>query len=211
MSDVDANQLPEDFTGTVRLFPLPNLVLFPNVVQPLHIFEPRYREMLEDSLAADQLIAIALLQPGWEADYDERPSIFPVTCIGRVVSHSRLEDGRYNLLLLGLRRASVIRELPATTSYRMAEVAVLEDVYSETSGSRRVKLQRDLIRRAVRRLEYIHIATTLDDLKTPPSNRLHALKGDRKGQHSISNNEQWRICFRFVDGDAFDVEITDYH
>lgn len=69
----------------------------------------------------------------------------------------------------------------------------------------------DIVKRAIRRLEYIDLATNLDDLKVPPSNRLHALKGDRKGQYSISINNQWRICFKFIDGDAFDVEITDYH
>ena len=69
----------------------------------------------------------------------------------------------------------------------------------------------NIARRAVRKLEYVDLATRLDDLKIPPGNRLHPLGKDRKGQHSISINEQWRICFRFVDGDAFDVEITDYH
>ena len=69
----------------------------------------------------------------------------------------------------------------------------------------------DLIRRAVRRLEYINLASNINDLRVPPSNRLHSLKGKRKGQYSISINEQWRICFRFTDGDAFDVEIVDYH
>ena len=73
------------------------------------------------------------------------------------------------------------------------------------------RLPADLVKRAIRRLEYIHYANSLNDLRVPPSNRLHALKGDRKGQHSISINEQWRICFRFIEGDAFDVEITDYH
>jgi proteic killer suppression protein len=73
------------------------------------------------------------------------------------------------------------------------------------------RLSSELIRRAIRRLEYIHHAVTLGDLKVPPSNLLHALTGDRKGQHSISINKQWRICFRFTEGDAFDVEITDYH
>lgn len=68
-----------------------------------------------------------------------------------------------------------------------------------------------MVRRASRRLEYIDLATCLEDLKAPPSNRLHALKEDREGQYSISINDQWRICFRFVDGDAYDVEITDYH
>ena len=73
------------------------------------------------------------------------------------------------------------------------------------------RLHPNLIRKAVRRLEYIHWATDVIDLNVPPSNRLHALKGDRKGQYSISINDQWRICFRFIDGDAYDVEITDYH
>ena len=73
------------------------------------------------------------------------------------------------------------------------------------------RLSSTLINRAIRRLEYIHYAVTLNDLRVPPSNRLHALKGDRKGQHSISINEKWRICFRFIEGDAFDVEISDYH
>jgi proteic killer suppression protein len=73
------------------------------------------------------------------------------------------------------------------------------------------RLPPGLIKRAIRRLEYIHYANRLTDLRVPPSNRLHALKGDRKGQHSISINEQWRICFRFSNGDAYDVEINDYH
>ena len=66
-------------------------------------------------------------------------------------------------------------------------------------------------KRAARKLEYVDLATRLDDLRTPPGNRLHALEGDRKGQYSISINDQWRICFRFQDGDAYDVEVCDYH
>ena len=60
-------------------------------------------------------------------------------------------------------------------------------------------------------VEYIDLATCLEDLKVPPSNRLHALKGDRKGQYSISINDPWQVCFKFIDSDAYDVEITDYH
>ncbi|MBC8551809.1 MAG: type II toxin-antitoxin system RelE/ParE family toxin [Candidatus Brocadiales bacterium] len=69
----------------------------------------------------------------------------------------------------------------------------------------------NLARKAIRRLEYVDLAIHLSDLKVLPSNRLHALSGDRKGQYSISINEQWRICFRFENGNAYDVEITDYH
>lgn len=78
-----------------------------------------------------------------------------------------------------------------------------------TGKSRR--LPPDLVKRARRRLEYVDLATDLSDLKAPPSNRLHDLKTDRAGQYAISINDQWRICFRFIDGDAYDVEITDYH
>ena len=69
----------------------------------------------------------------------------------------------------------------------------------------------DVAVRAARKLDFIDRATGLDDLKAPRGNRLHALEGDRKGQHSISINDQWRVCFRFEDGDAFDVEVCNYH
>jgi proteic killer suppression protein len=69
----------------------------------------------------------------------------------------------------------------------------------------------DVANRAIRKLEYVDLASSLEDLKVPPGNRLHRLEGDRKGQYSISVNDQWRICFRFEDGDAYDVEICDYH
>ena len=69
----------------------------------------------------------------------------------------------------------------------------------------------DVVKIANRKLMQIHSARTLDDLRAPPGNRLEALTGDRKGQHSIRINDQWRICFRWRDGDAHDVEIVDYH
>jgi proteic killer suppression protein len=69
----------------------------------------------------------------------------------------------------------------------------------------------DVAARAVRKLEQINAAAQLEDLKVPPGNRLHQLEGDRRGQHSVSVNDQWRICFRFEDGDAYEVEFCDYH
>jgi toxin HigB-1 len=69
----------------------------------------------------------------------------------------------------------------------------------------------DLARKSARKLEYVDLATSLEDLKSPPGNRLHALEGNRKGQHAIRVNDQWRICFRFMDGDAYEVEFCDYH
>ena len=83
-----------------------------------------------------------------------------------------------------------------------------EDLF--VTGAAR-ELPPDVVRRAVRKLEYVDLATCLADLRTPRGNRLHALKGNRRGQYAIAVNDQWRVCFRFVDGDAYDVEVCDYH
>lgn len=141
----DKARLPEDFTGKVRLFPLSNFVMFPHVVQPLHIFELRYREMVEEALETDQLIAMAHLQPGWEADDEARPPIFPMACIGRIVSHTRFDDGKLNILLLGLRRAKVENELPPTRPFREATVTLVEDLYAGATSHARAALQRELL------------------------------------------------------------------
>src|SRR5262245_29673524 len=92
----------QNFRGTVRLFPLPNVVLFPHVVQPLHIFEPRYRQLMADALEDDRLMTMALLRPGWETEYDKRQPIHSMVCIGRIFREERLADGKFNLLLQGL-------------------------------------------------------------------------------------------------------------
>ena len=73
------------------------------------------------------------------------------------------------------------------------------------------RLPPDIARRAVRKLSALDAATTLDDLRVPPGNRLHALEGDRAGQHSVSINDKWRVCFRFEAADAYEVEVCDYH
>jgi uncharacterized protein len=94
----------------LSLFPLPNVVLFPNVFLPLHIFEPRYRAMTADALASDRLIGMTLLRPGWESDYEGRPPIYAVGCSGVITHVEKLPDGRYNLALRGLDRFRILRE-----------------------------------------------------------------------------------------------------
>jgi len=132
-----------DFGGIARLFPLPNLVLFPHVIQPLHIFEPRYRQMLADALDDDRLLALALLKPGWEEDYHKRPPIHSVVCLGRIFKEERLIDGRYNLLLHGVCRARIIQELQTAKLYRSARVELLPDIEvvdATVAGSLRERL-----------------------------------------------------------------------
>ena len=111
----------------VPLFPLPNVVLFPRAILPLHIFEDRYKLMTADALQGDRQIAMALLRPGWERDYYQAPQIDPVVCIGTILSHERLADGKYNFLLQGQVRAQIVKELKGHP-YRVARVRPIEEV-----------------------------------------------------------------------------------
>ncbi|MBX9625195.1 MAG: LON peptidase substrate-binding domain-containing protein [Gemmataceae bacterium] len=138
------------FDGRARLFPLPNLVLFPHVVQGLHIFEPRYRELMADALAGDRTITMVLLRPGWEDEYDARPAVEPVACLGRVIWHERLEDGRYNLRLRGLARVRLAEEVPTDRLYRVARADLMPDVLPADLG-RLTSLRRRLSEAALPR------------------------------------------------------------
>ena len=121
------------------LFPLPNVVLFPNVFLPLHIFEPRYREMVADALASDRMIGMVLLRPGWDRNYEGRPAIYPVGCSGVLTHNERLSDGRYNIVLRGIERFRILEE-DHSLSYRRAVVEPLRDMALE-AGDRTAILQ----------------------------------------------------------------------
>src|SRR3978361_134440 len=97
--------------SAIPLFPLPNVVLFPRALLPLHIFEERYKAMTANAVAGDRQIAMALLRPGREKSYYPRPSIEAVVCVGTIVGHERLADGKYNFLVEGRLRARVEREV----------------------------------------------------------------------------------------------------
>jgi Lon protease-like protein len=197
---------PEKFSGTVRLFPLPNLVMFPNVMQPLHVFEPRYRELVADALADDQLIAMALLEPGWESDYEGRPQIAPMACLGKIATHCSLEGGKYNLLLLGVRRVRIIEELPPKQLYRQARVELCED-RCDASPARQAELQRELLAAFKRLLPRVpDAAEQLDELlaKQVPLGMLTdivsytldfdlALKQHLLGELCVERRAEWLI------------------
>ena len=134
------------FCGTARLFPLPNLVLFPSVIQPLHVFELRYRQLMEDALAGDRLFALVLLRPGWEEDYHLQPPVHAVACLGRITNEQRLADGRFNLLLHGLSRIRILKELPGDKLYRRARVELLCD--RSAAAAEECTLRQELARRA---------------------------------------------------------------
>ena len=129
---------------TLPLFPLPNVVLFPNVFLPLHIFEPRYRDMVADALDGDRMIGMVLLLPGWEGAYEGRPPVYPVGCAGLITHSERLSDGRYNIVLRGLEKFRIAGE-DDSRAYRQARV---EEIM-ETLDAR----DRDVMHSERRRLE----------------------------------------------------------
>jgi len=124
----DDREVLEAFNGLARVFPLPNLVHFPGVDQGLHIFEHRYRQMTADALASDQLIALVLLKPDWETDYDAKPAIEGVACLGRMMDVEKLDDGRYNYRLRGLARIRIEAEVETPGKlYRIARSSIIEE------------------------------------------------------------------------------------
>ena len=131
------------------IFPLPNVVLFPNVFLPLHIFEPRYRAMVADSLAGDRIIGMTLLQPGFEGDYHGNPAVYPVGCAGVITHAERLPDGRSNVVLRGLEKFRIVEE-DHSRPYRVATIDALPETTSESD--------RPLLRQQRQRLETLLIA-----------------------------------------------------
>ncbi len=134
-----------NFSGCVPLFPLSTVVFFPNTLLPLHIFEPRYKQMINDTMSGEKIIAMALFKPGWEKDYYGNPDVYTVTGIGRIVSSETIDDGKYNIVLYGLKRAritNIVKEKP----YRLAEVELVENEFGTTDDIYRQKIA-DLVTR----------------------------------------------------------------
>ncbi|HWO22965.1 MAG TPA: LON peptidase substrate-binding domain-containing protein [Kofleriaceae bacterium] len=112
---------------SLPIFPLPNCVLLPGGLMPLHVFEPRYRDLTRDCLAGTQLMAVARLRPGYETSYYGRPPVYERCGVGRIICSEELPDGRFALLLRGVARIEIARELPADRPYRIVEAKVLPD------------------------------------------------------------------------------------
>ena len=128
-----------DLPAIIPLFPLPNVVLFPGVPLPLHIFEPRYREMVRDAAAAHEVIGMVLLRGDWQERYYENPEIFETGCAGKMVNVEPLPDGKCNVLLHGLREFTVRRQI-FDKSYRQGEVAWRSLTQPALDGKQRARL-----------------------------------------------------------------------
>jgi Lon protease-like protein len=110
------------------IFPLPEVVFFPETVLPLHVFELRYRQMIADCLAGDRWLGVVMLRPGWEKDYQGRPPVHDIAGAGEIIQAEMLSDGRYNILLDGRRRVRILSEEPPNGClYRVAWAERVED------------------------------------------------------------------------------------
>ena len=121
----------------IPLFPLPNAVLFPTALLPLHIFEERYRAMVTDALESERLIGLVMMRPGWERQYEGTPAVYPVGCAGFITHADRLPDGRYNIILRGLEKFRIIEERPAredASCYRVARVDTISEARSAAAA-----------------------------------------------------------------------------
>jgi len=128
-----SEEFKRSFSGIVPIFPLPNVVFFPGTKLPLHIFEPRYRQMLHDARASEQLILIALLdrRQNLSASMGRSPAVHRIAGLGRLTRIERLPNGLFNIDLFGLTRVRILEEVPSDKPYRLARVETVKDDESE--------------------------------------------------------------------------------
>ena len=135
---------------TIPIFPLEDVMLFPEMSVPLHIFEPRYKSMIADALKGNRVIGMVLLRPGYEKDYDRSPSVFQIGCAGVINEVEQLPNGEYNIVLGAVTKYRITRE-EASRPYRIAHVTPIADVVSDadrpTLHTRRLRLE-ELIRQS---------------------------------------------------------------
>ncbi|RPI57132.1 MAG: hypothetical protein EHM55_02960 [Acidobacteria bacterium] len=119
----------------IPIFPLPNVVLFPSALLPLHIFEPRYRAMVADALDGERLIGMVMLRPGWETIYEHTPDVYPIGCAGFITHAERLADGRYNIMLRGLEKFRILGERTAREGAEQYRIARIESIKEAKPGA----------------------------------------------------------------------------
>ena len=150
--------------GIMPLFPLPSTVFYPGTPLPLHIFEPRYRQMTFDALEGERKIGMVLLKPDWEASYFGRPKIFSIGCVGSIEKEIRHPDGKYNFTLVGLRRFRILKEVDGKP-YRRAEVDLLEEQNEQGIGEEPNATRDGLVERY---REFISLIPENSSLKQEP-------------------------------------------
>jgi Lon protease-like protein len=117
---------PATLPSSIPIFPLDDVMLFPNMTRPLHIFEPRYKQMVADAIKGDRVIGMVLLQPGHEAEYEGRPPVFAIGCAGVISAYEEEADGHYNIILRGVMKFRILSE-DQGRPYRLARIEPLPE------------------------------------------------------------------------------------
>jgi Lon protease-like protein len=159
----------------IPIFPLPNVVLFPAALLPLHIFEPRYRAMVADALEGERLIGMVMLRPDWERHYQGAPPVYGIGCAGFITHADRLPDGRYNIMLRGLEKFRILDERPmreGAERYRVARVEELKEARCDTATGVH-EARRRLENLIARRLQRSTADTIPKDI--PDADLVHAI------------------------------------
>jgi Lon protease-like protein len=154
----DTNPARGTLPPEIPVFPLQDVMLFPNISRPLHIFEPRYRVMVADALRGDRIIGMVLLQPGHETEYEGRPPIYPIGCAGIITNVVELPDGRYDIVLRGLMKFRITNE-DQSQAYRLARIESIPEVSADD--------ERDALRMQRERLMSL-LASIAPHLEPPP-------------------------------------------
>lgn len=138
MSGIDPNELLAQACPELPIFPLPSVAFFPATLLPLHVFEPRYRELVQHCMAGNRVMGVPQLGEGWQDDYDGNPPLTPTMGVGRVVRARELPDGRYNIILFGLGRARIDQELTSSHGFRVVRATPVPDLGTPADFDERI-------------------------------------------------------------------------
>jgi Lon protease-like protein len=155
----NAPRAADTLPATIPIFPLQDVMLFPNNSRPLYIFEPRYRAMVADALKGDRIIGMVLLRPGFEADYEGRPPVYPIGCAGEIADVEQMPDGRYAIVLRGTLKFRILDE-DQSRPYRIARVETIAETLNDA--------ERKALREQRPRLNAL-VATALRGAAPPPT------------------------------------------
>lgn len=194
--------LPEEL-AELPVFPLPRVVFFPGTILPLHLFEPRYRAMIEDCMNnGPKALAVALLKPGFEPEYMGRPQIHTICGVGRIIAHERRSDGTHNIVLRGLGRVRIEELPPGGLPYRRAQATPLWDTGKVSPGSLQTLLSCATQVASLVRRQHPEFELGLDDTKDP------GIIADQIADRFVSDSERRQQILETQDVDARMEQVT---
>ncbi len=206
---IDLDAIWKNCGGVIPIFPLPDKVMLPQEIVPLHIFEPRYRNMIADVMTSERLLGMAMLKPGWEDYYQSKTApIHEMICVGYVAADQKLRDGRSLIILQGLSRAVIEREIESDVPYRTAQCRIRLDRQSDLPAIDRQHRKQELLYRYLQLLP--HLSLVQNGVVPPECTNLSLgrLSDLLASTLSLSADESLRILME-LDGDERSELVLD--